>query len=58
MTQYIFCIMEVNAKRLGGEGGYAQCGNLRTRREEGSKIGKSYGRLIWMAPYSKISITY
>ena len=26
--------------------------------EEGLKIGKPYGRLIWIAPYSKISITY
>ena len=26
--------------------------------EEGLKIVKPYGRLIWIAPYSKISITY
>ena len=49
--------MEVDAKRPG-EGKYSQCGHLRTRGDEGLKIGKPYGRLIWIAPYSKISITY
>ena len=45
--------MEVDAKRLGG----GRVGSMRTpadEGEEGSKIGKPYGHLIWMAPYSKI----
>ena len=37
-TQYKFCLMEVDAKRPGGERGKAQCGNLWTRGRRGQKL--------------------
>ena len=58
-TQYKFDLIEVDAKHPGGgEGRVGSMRSLADKGEEGSTIGKSYGRLIWMAPYSKISITY
>ena len=38
--------MEVDAKRPGG----GKVFSMRTRGEEGLKIGKPYGCLIWIAP--------
>ena len=49
--------MEVDAKRPGGEGGVGAMRKPADKGEEEAKIGKSYGRLIWMGPYSS-SITY
>ena len=49
--------MEVDAKRPGG----GKVFSMRTpadKGEEGLEIGKPYGRLIRIAPNSKISITY
>ena len=44
-------------RQTSGKGG--RVGSMRTPANKGevSKIGKSYGHLMWMASYSKISIT-
>ena len=48
-TQYKFCIMDADAKRLG-EG----VGSMRTPEDKGEgcqNLAKSCGSLLWMAPY-------
>ena len=56
MTHYKFCLMDVDARRLGG-GGRLNVDICGQEGREGQKLAKSCGRLLWMAP-KRINVSF